>query len=383
MFGEDRGTIGRIGKRQEPIGNGGALRDDAAVGGRDDERVGGRGEGEDRADRARGDLRADREAIGDHRVDLAIDAAPAVGGVVGLLDGEGDAAAAGLRQAADQLQLGSGEGVVGGEISVGDELDHALPGPAQRGGDAEQFGILGSERADVEPVAAAVRVRARGGEAERAGLHRLGGEIGHAVDLACGGAFHVIAAAIAHDIGAQCGVGHVGAEIHRIFALAQGVEIVGEAFPVPRQPLGERRPGNILDAFEQLDQPIVLVGAGGGETNAAIAHRRRGDAVDRGGGEDVIPGDLAVVMGVDVDEARRDGAAIGVERLARGAGDVSDRDDLVVLDRDIAAEARGAGAVDDGAVGDEQVGHGGTPKSLFVRRRHDLTADRWGLIHLR
>ena len=49
------------------------------------------------------------------------------------------------------------------------------------------------------------------------------------------------------------------------------------------------------------------------------------------GREAVVPGHLAVIVGVDVDEARRDRQALGVDLLAPGAGDAADRGDAAVL----------------------------------------------------
>ena len=46
-----------------------------------------------------------------------------------------------------------------------------------------------------------------------------------------------------------------------------------------------------------------------------------------------------------------------ITRSARVAVDVADRGDPPVLDRDVAAERRRAGAVDDQRVADDQVGH--------------------------
>ena len=71
--------------------------------------------------------------------------------------------------------------------------------------------------------------------------------------------------------------------------------------------------GNILDAFHQLDQPEMIGRAARRKTDAAIAHDRRGDAVLRRGRDVLAPGDLAVIMGVDVDEAGRDQFAFGVD----------------------------------------------------------------------
>ena len=61
-------------------------------------------------------------------------------------------------------------------------------------------------------------------------------------------------------------------------------------------------------------------------------------------------------MAVRVDEARADDAPGGVDHaLGALAVDVADRDDPPALDRDVAAERRGARAVDDERVPDEEV----------------------------
>ena len=49
------------------------------------------------------------------------------------------------------------------------------------------------------------------------------------------------------------------------------------------------------------------------------------------GSEPLVPGGLAVVVGVDVDEAGRDERAVGVDRrVRRGAVDLADLDDAAV-----------------------------------------------------
>jgi hypothetical protein len=63
-------------------------------------------------------------------------------------------------------------------------------------------------------------------------------------------------------------------------------------------------------------------------------------------------------MAVVVDEAGRDRAAFGVDRLAGRAGELAEIDDLAVLDPDIAVECGHPGAVDNTAVADQNVvGH--------------------------
>ena len=68
------------------------------------------------------------------------------------------------------------------------------------------------------------------------------------------------------------------------------------------------------------------------EADAAVAHHQRGHAVVDAGREGLVPAGLAVVVGVDVDEARRQPGAGGVDALARRAGDAAHLDDAAVLD---------------------------------------------------
>ena len=76
-------------------------------------------------------------------------------------------------------------------------------------------------------------------------------------------------------------------------------------------------------------------GGGGREADAAVAHDHGGDAVPDRRREQRVPGDLAVVVGVHVDEAGRDREAGGVELLAPGLVDGADRGDAAVVDGDV------------------------------------------------
>ena len=72
------------------------------------------------------------------------------------------------------------------------------------------------------------------------------------------------------------------------------------------------------------------------EADAAVAHDDRGDAVPARRREQRIPADLAVVVGVDVDEAGRDQQPVGVDRApGRSAGQIADLGDDAVVDRDV------------------------------------------------
>ena len=78
------------------------------------------------------------------------------------------------------------------------------------------------------------------------------------------------------------------------------------------------------------------------------------------GVELLVPGGLAVVVRVDVDEARRDEGAVGVDLLPPAAVDGPDLGDHAVGDGDVGRASRGARAVDDGPPSDDEVvcGHG-------------------------
>src|SRR5262249_48899432 len=74
--------------------------------------------------------------------------------------------------------------------------------------------------------------------------------------------------------------------------------------------------------------------------------------------EQRIPHRLAVVMGMHVDPARRDEQAIGIDLAPRRSLLAAHGSNAIVLDRDIAAERRLAGPIDDGAAANDDVVHG-------------------------
>ena len=75
-------------------------------------------------------------------------------------------------------------------------------------------------------------------------------------------------------------------------------------------------------------------------------------------------------MGVDIDPARRNQQPVGLDHAPRRPGFAADRDDPVAIDGDIAGKARRAGAVDDGAVPDDDVVHRAC-SPLFVNNVQD------------
>ena len=80
-----------------------------------------------------------------------------------------------------------------------------------------------------------------------------------------------------------------------------------------------------------------------------------GRSVMAGVGAQRVPHDLRVVVAVVVDEARRDGPAVGLDGLARGAAETPHLDDLAAGHGDVAVIGGPTRAVDDASVLDEQV----------------------------
>src|SRR6266851_925288 len=108
----------------------------------------------------------------------------------------------------------------------------------------------------------------------------------------------------------------------------------------------------------------------GRETDPAIAHDGGGDAVLRRGRDVLAPGDLTVVMGVDVDKAGRNQFAAGIDLFAAFAQDAADFHDVAVRYRDIRFEQFTAKAVGNAAAADHEVwviGHGGSSRRICCR----------------
>ncbi len=101
----------------------------------------------------------------------------------------------------------------------------------------------------------------------------------------------------------------------------------------------------------------MAVGLGGCEADAAIAHDDGGDAVPARRRHFGIPCRLAVIVGVDVDEARRDDLAARVDFLAPRCQILAHRNDAVAVDRDVGDERRAARAIDDRAAANHQIMH--------------------------
>ncbi len=201
-----------------------------------------------------------------------------------------------------------------------------------------------------------VLVGAAGGEADGAGLQRLLRQPAHGFDV-LGRRLLAGDGALAHDIDPQGMVGDLGRDIDGARQPRERVEVVREAFPVPLQAFGQRDAGDVLDAFHQIDQRLLVLLADGGEAHAAIAEHDGRGAVPGGRREHGIPGRLAVIVRVHVDPARRDDPAVGLDLAPARPCLAADLDDPVALNGHVAGESRRSRAVDDAAAANDQIVH--------------------------
>ena len=154
--------------------------------------------------------------------------------MVGLLHGEAQRTPRDSCHRLDQGQLGVGERIVARLVAVGDELHDtgALLGHRRRDGD--QLGLVGAQRADVGAVAGAVDLGAGRGEPDGAGGQPFGDQAGHGGQLGIGRMLEVVGAPVAHHVGAQRGVGHVGPDVDRPVLTVEDIEVCAETTPNPR-----------------------------------------------------------------------------------------------------------------------------------------------------
>ena len=96
---------------------------------------------------------------------------------------------------------------------------------------------------------------------------------------------------------------------------------------------------------------------GGSEADTAVADHQRRHAVDGRRGEIGIPGELAVVVGMDVDPPRGHDVARGVDGAVRWPEVGTNGDDGVAVDCDVSRESRSPGTVHHSSIGDDEIMH--------------------------
>jgi plasmid stabilization system protein ParE len=146
-------------------------------------------------------------------------------------------------------------------------------------------------------------------------------------------------------------------EVHIRPAPAHHVLVFGERLELPVDALAQRLDVHALNHGEVAHDQIAQRRRAWDDAEAAITHHRSGHPERGRRRQGTIPGDLRVVMGVDVDDPRHQREAAGVDRLSRLGCDVANRGDAALFDRDIGADWIMAQPVDHRRAADQQIVH--------------------------
>ena len=257
-------------------------------------------------------------------------------------------------------------------LQVGNGFEDPLALLCEHSRNADQL-LRGRKRAgDGLAVGRLVDGRPGGGEAEGAAADRIGHDLAHALDV-LGRGLLLVDAALAHRPEANGAVSHHAAHVDAFRQCLHGVEVFAVGLPAPGEALHDARRRDVLDRLHQAREVLAVFGPAGGEADAAVAHHHRRHPVPARRGDDRVPEDLCVEVGVDVDEARRDQTAVGVDRPVRRPVDAADGGDAVARDRHVGPRGLAAAAVDERSIPDhEVVGHVVSPcgRALPSDREH-------------
>ena len=140
-------------------------------------------------------------------------------------------------------------------------------------------------------------------------------------------------------------VGDLGVDVDRAWPALQRIEEIVKRLPLPGQPVGEDDAGDLFYPLHHLHQRSAMLRAHGGETDAAIAEHRRGDAVPARRSEQRIPHRLSVVVRVHVDPAGRHQQARRVDLAPSGTQLAADLGDALTRDSHVAIKCRLPGPI--------------------------------------
>src|SRR5438876_5863 len=137
-------------------------------------------------------------------------------------------------------------------------------------------------------------------------------------------------------------------------------QVAREVLPRPRDTGAQRLDGHALDEEEELHERLAVRLAAGRDCEPAVTHDDGGDAVPRRGARLRVPEELAVVVGMDVDEAGGEGEARAVDLAGAVLGDAPDGRYAVAGDGEVAACGLAAAAITEERAPDDEVGHRGS-----------------------
>ncbi len=151
----------------------------------------------------------------------------------------------------------------------------------------------------------AFRIEALRGPSARAGIHRLVEEAANLALLLLGRRT-ILRVLDAHHVSEQRRDRNIRQDVHRLGTAIDAVEEFGKGRPIPRHASFHRGVRNRLDPRHREHRALARFRLHRREAEAAVADHDRGDAVPARNRAVGIPEKLRVVMGVEVDESRRD-----------------------------------------------------------------------------
>ena len=247
---------------------------------------------------------------------------------------------------------------------------HADAEPAEHFGQTDDLRFRSHVGGNRATVLAAVLLASVDGEAERAGLHPLVEQLLQAVELLVGDRRAFPGGDHPQDIAPKRAEGKQGAYVDSETLAVEAIEVLGIRFPVPPHALAHRIERDCLDAVHHAHIEVAVFGPCRREAEPALADGHRGLPEPPVEGGVRVPVKLGVVVGMEVDGARRHDTSAGIE-LGGGAGrNVSaDLGDPSILDSQVGAVAGHAGPFDDRAAADYEVilGHGLSPPARLQR----------------
>ena len=135
------------------------------------------------------------------------------------------------------------------------------------------------------------------------------------------------------------------------------VEILGKRLPVPFDACGQRSTRYVFHALHQANEKVVLVFLDGREADAAVATDGGGHAMIARWRQMRVPGGLGIIVGVDIDEAGRNGQTVGIDLASALCRDSADVGKAAVVYRYVCAAGLATGPVYDGPTADNNVVH--------------------------
>ncbi len=195
----------------------------------------------------------------------------------------------------------------------GRQLEHAGAELAEHPPDAEQL-VLGGERAGHRlAVDGAVGERAAGREAEGPGLDARPDDGGHGLDVLGRGGLVAWRRARPSRSPARRRAGPACRGPSRATVGSRASRNSGKLSQLHSMPAERAAPGMSSTPSIRPMSHSCRSAATGAKPTPQLPITDGGDAVPAGRREQLVPGGLAVVVGVDVDEARRDERAVGVD----------------------------------------------------------------------